>query len=328
MLPKIRHEIAMVNLYKRVSQDHEYCDFRTDIQSAPRFDQQRDISRDGKYRFINGATSITMMQGKHAVVRWFVPQHLVKVDGYTDNGSRINRLWSEYEWPVHIMEKSNNRNIILPPKYSEPGFYTNMSQIDIRSCYYTIMCLVGLYPIAKWGKAFGVWHSLDGVYPFPEIKSVRNAMYGMCFNPRQMFATRGNFKYRIPDPKIINPHLHQTIQCIMHSIARKAVGLGAVQWHTDGGCLPTDKAYMFCQWIGDNYGLSTRIICSGDCMVNRPDHYYTSSHIPKAPSKTQLATNTIDGWKGDYNLAQYEDWLIGKLKPWVKRRMKPDIEIQ
>lgn len=310
----------------KVANDHLNCDFYPNLQDAPKINDQREISASGKYRFINASTSTTMMEKNTAVVRWYHPLQKVDFNGYEDNGNRLNRYWVKFSFPRQHPRKSSENKIILPPKLSIPGFYQNIAQVDIKAAYFTILSIIGMYPNVMWGVALGVGSRLD-TYPFAETKIVRNSLYGTAFNPHLRYVTGSKLTSVQPGVKLSNPHLVQITQCIMHSIARKAREMGAVQWHTDGGILPEKNVYLFMAYVAETYGLTLKLKCTGEAAVFRPDQYITAVHSPRRKLFVPLRIDTIDGFKGDYNLGIYESWLIDHLKSWVRKRGKPGIVV-
>lgn len=317
-------EYVLERMYQQVRKDHAHCTFHPTVGGRPDKYEQYEQSASGQYRFIAASSSLTKMEKTQAVERWFIGEQKVTFGGFEDNGNRLNRYWVKYTYPMTYRPKDDMNWVILPPRLSKPGFYTNMAQIDCVTAYYNVIKLVGLYPCVQWGNSFGVARKLEG-YPFVDNKTVRNSLYGMVFNPRLTYITRAKGTIVIPEIPVQNPHLMQIVQCVFHSIAREAYKRGAVQWHTDGGILPADQAWPFMLWIASNYGLSVRLKCIGTAEVYRPDQYITPAHKPRKKINKPMRVNTIDGFKSDYLLGPYEDWLRGNLKHWVKRRAEPEL---
>lgn len=311
-------------LEKQIRADHADCDFVPDMRIAPNTEIQLEVTRSGKYRFINSTGSITMMQGNNAVKRWYNRQQDIRLFGLHDNGNRLNRYWIHTAFPRSKPYRSVDTGIILPPMLSVPGHYEDHAHVDIVSAYFSVLRLVGIYPCVVWGKTLGVGKRLDS-YPFASNKTVRNSLYGTAFNPRLAYLTRGAITTVRPENKVSNPVMVQLVQCVMHRIAREARSLGAKQWYTDGGIIPLENLEQFLHWTSTTYGLTLKVKSTGTMDVFNPSQYRTPIHEPKRTRWTIRQTDTIDGYNGDYRYAEYEDWLIGKLRWWVRMRGQPGI---
>lgn len=309
---------------RQVANDHVNCDFVPSLRLAPDKDLQLEVSAAGKYRFIDSSGSVTMIEKTVAVKRWYNTAQHVTFCGFQDNGNRLNRYWVHTAFPRQHPRRSFDTNIILPPMLAYPGIYEAMAHVDIVSAYFSVLSLVGLHPNVIWGKTLGVGSRLDS-YPFLDNKTVRNSLYGTAFNPRLHYLTRGKIKTVRPEKKVSNPHMVQVVQVVMHSIARYARNLGAVYWYTDGGILPKVKLDQFLTWVTCTFGLTVKVKSTGTMTVYNPGQYQTPNHEPRRAKRNIRAADTIDGWRGDYPYAGYENWLIDKLAHWVRQRGKPGI---
>jgi hypothetical protein len=325
-------DLILRRLEDKVRRDHAHCDFIPDLLLAPNDQGQSQISQKGKYRFVDSSGSVTMLQGQWTLKRWYQGSQSVRIFNFEDNGNRLNREWLHLAFPDARAMPSDYPDNILPPFLAKPGHYEGMAHVDIKSAYYSIMSMIGLYPNVIWGKTFAVGDSPLPGYPFADNKIVRNSLYATAFQPRLIYVTRGNIKEVQPKHKLFNPHLVQVTQCILHAVARRARALGAVHWHTDGGLLPKDEAWDFVEWVTAEYGLTLRVKSVGAADVYNQSCYRTCEHEPVNGAIVQQQafdvlrpTDTIDGHNHDYWLYKYEDWLRGELKHWVRLEGRPGV---
>lgn len=271
------------------------------------------------------ASSTTWMKGNTPTDSYIEEAYAVQTPFGPDSGSRINRiLINDIVYPKRRPRWGDrDRHMHHPPRLAIPGEYHEMSHVDLKSCYYNIICIVGIYPELNYGKRlFGVWDRLSDWYPFADNKVVRNSMYGMVFQPSMLHINSKGRKTIRPesDKKIANPALHQIVQIIVNDIGRYAESLGSPYWHTDGGLVPQARAREFYDYVGETWGLPIKsTISEGEASVYGSGRWWYEDHPCRASTRVARADRKIE--------EEFEgvEWLKRRLSYWVKLRGNPEV---
>lgn len=272
------------------------------------------------------SSSTTWMRGNKPTEHYIEEAYAVNTLFGPDSGSRINRiLITDIVYPKRRPRYGDlDRFIHHPPRFAAPGDYRGMLHVDLKSAYYSIICVVGIYPELNYSRrVFGVWDRLTDWYPFADNKLIRNAMYGMVFQPTMLHINSKGRKIIRPedDKKVTNPALHQLVMIIVSDIGRKAEALGAPYWHTDGGLIPRARFTEFLNYVGETWGLPVKAVTGGDdqASVYGLGRWWYADHPIKASQESRADRKIEEEFEGI-------DWLKDRIRYWVLKRGNPRLE--
>ena len=329
-LNRVKYDRTMIaqSLNEHLKRDHDSSNFAIvgphqdhPYRKAPELPWKTDPG----IHIWQSASSTTWMQGNKPTDHYIEELYAVQTPFGPDSGSRINRiLINNIVYPKKRPKWGDlDRDIHHPPRLIIPGDYEEMSHVDLRSCYYNIIRIVGVYPELNYSRrVFGVWDRIDDWYPFADNKIVRNSMYGMVFQPTMLHINSKGRKVIRPEreKKISNPALHQLVMIIVNDIGRFAEKLGSPYWHTDGGLIPQIRAQEFYDYVCSTWGLPIRTTVSeGNASVYGLGRWYYEDH--------PCRTSTIpDKPKRKFEEAfEGIDWLKRRMHYWVLVRGDPTV---
>lgn len=167
------------------------------------------------------------------------------------------------------------------PAYAAPHKFAHGIYLDIRSCYWSIMNIVG------WDVDYnpGYWLSPGKKpknFPFQDHKIARNCLVSAgrmtgipMFDPRKL----PDNPYRIvrSGNKLTNNQLPRLIHDVLNSIAEQCINAGAIYFNNDGMIAPTPGIAAKCSGIVSDWGLTVRIKGEGAGEVKGSGVYRVGS---------------------------------------------------
>lgn len=208
------------------------------------------------------------------VSSWSLPdrgERWVKPGGYyvTENGiqtaGELARDYLDFKFPKKLRATRAQKDRLnihrSAPLYVEPTILEDACYVDLKSAFWSIMCLVGwnvdYYP-SKW--------ILRGTppddFPYADIKPARNSLVSCGLSTPLRMWTGKKVTRRFASNLHINMGLWAFIMDTLHAIASHARELGACYVHTDGYILPRWDAEDLIDKI-KSYGLDAGIKASG-----------------------------------------------------------------
>lgn len=162
------------------------------------------------------------------------------------------------------------------PLYANPCVIESAAYVDLKSAYWSIMNAVGwnvdYFPNKFLGKGRGVED-----FPLPNHKPARNSLVSMGLPSQSRIWTGTGFETEHTNNPNLNLGIYRLVQDVLHTIAFKAVQLGAMYVHTDGYILPIEKADELIYYIGE-WGLTSKIKETGQAKIYAAGVYSIGEH--------------------------------------------------
>jgi hypothetical protein len=203
--------------------------------------------------------------------RWIRPSALLHTQFGLQTASEVARDYLDFKFPKRLRALGPQAEVLklhrAAPLYCWPGIYDEYCYLDLKSAFYSIMCLAGWdvdYFPAKWL----VPGTTPVDFPLSGHKVARNCLVS-CALPTPMKLWTG---YRFVRRRANNPHINlglwSLIMDILNCIAREATECEAVYIHTDGYIIPLYRAYELQERIAE-YGLIAEIKLNsiGTCIM-------------------------------------------------------------
>ena len=161
--------------------------------------------------------------------------------------------WSHQQVPL-LAEKA-------PIYWDGTGELHDAAYVDIVACYWSLLVQAGALDL-DWVPGRRTGYGRYAIL-WPEAiaseKIARNAIIGLMRKARSISYHYGNAIEQGPEANPwLAPGTWGWINSRTHDIARRAVALGAVMWHTDGGLLPVANAPELVAHIG-SLGLAATV---------------------------------------------------------------------
>ncbi len=220
-------------------------------------------------------------------------------DDIKETPSAIARdyLTLEYKTGPRISKgQSTITNLIPPmPNVAKPREFEHGVYVDIKSCYWSIMGIIG------WNVDYfpGRWLSPGKPpesFPFPEHKVARNCLISTGrLGVVNRYIPDGKFDEIKIGNRLANTQLIRLISDVLNSIASQAVDAGAVYCNNDGFIAPDLKtAGQIIQIISD-WGLTASVKGEGKGGVRSGGAYKTGVYksVPYDLRKENIPVMTM-----------------------------------
>lgn len=256
---------------------------------------------------VGGYTRITMTSR----VRYRLDEVLISIDHTKETPSALAKDYLKVIYkkgPVVTSQQGNeiDGRIEAHPLYATPCEFETGSYVDIVSCYWSVMSVVG-WDVDYWP---GRWISLGRPpfdFPWPTKGPARHCLVS-CATSTSMLQwdnARGPHLVKSFNP-LLNRSLYLLINDVLNAIAKQAIASGAVYVHTDGFICPDDASTdRVCQVIAD-WGLTPRIKARGRGFVLDSQSYRVGSMHSK---------HAGDHPRDEYMVKDVEYW------PWLQARL-------
>jgi hypothetical protein len=251
---------------------------------------------------------------------------LMSVDGCNEPPSALAKdyLYIEYgQGPLNKDEqrKTINATISPQPLYSNPCEFEHGVYIDIKSCYWTVLHIIGWSVDYYPGKWIGAGMKPQS-FPWPEHKIARHCLVSVAasdelpmWSPEREMYTQHIFN------KIGNKGLYCLINDVLNAIAGEAIKMGAVYVHTDGYIAPGEKVARRIEQMIADWGLHATRKAQGRGFVTNTQAYRVGPMVSHAVVLDPTETRTVRdvpyrGWlqqrfakAAAYREEQFEDIL-------------------
>lgn len=224
-----------------------------------------------------GSYSYSLPQSRRRIIK----DSIEIVDGIRETPSAIARDYLRITYGKRPLatKRQIEMNVaqLPPPNVAHPGRFAHGFYIDIVSCYWSIMQVVGWdvdYMPGKW--LAGGRPPTD--YPFPEHKVGRNCLHSACtlhgiprYDPRKLpgdpydEVTAGN--------SLSNAQLPRLTYDVLNSIGYQCIKAGAIYMNNDGIIAPTPKIAATCEGIITDWGLRWAVKAQGSGEVKAAGTY-------------------------------------------------------
>jgi len=215
-----------------------------------------------------------------------------------------------------------------PPLYAKPFKSDNLIYVDIKSCYFTLLCKLWNIKYTR-GKYLGHYkEDRDFIIPeeiktvFKENKLIRNSLYGLIrTRTRTKFEVEnGKISFKVEKSKndLFYPDVALAIMDITHSIATLAVeNFKSLYVAIDGFILHQKNLINFIEFLNE-YGLQAGIKGEG---IGEVRNFYTyrigdiqTKNFDIIPTSTEVKSNLIFSKKeAEEILKRFKPYLTGKL---------------
>lgn len=213
-------------------------------------------------RIYLGVNSWTLPDRKE---RWLKPGGYFVTENGIQTAGEIARDYLDFKFPKRLRATRAQKDLLnihrSAPLYVEPTIIEDAAYVDLKSAFWSIMCLVGwnvdYYP-SKWAVR-GV---IPNDFPYPDIKPARNSLVSCGLPTPLRMWTGKKVTRRFATNLHINMGLWAFIMDTLHAIACRARELEACYVHTDGYILPANQAENLIYSI-EQYGLHASIKARG-----------------------------------------------------------------
>jgi hypothetical protein len=162
------------------------------------------------------------------------------------------------------------------PLYANPCVIESAAYVDLKSAYWSIMNAVGwnvdYFPNKFLAKGRGVED-----FPLPNHKPARNSLVSMGLPSASRIWTGNGFETEHTNNPNLNLGIYRLVQDVLHTIAWRAIELGAKYVHTDGYILPIEQADNLVYYIGE-WGLTAKIKETGRAQIYAAGAYSIGDH--------------------------------------------------
>ncbi len=206
-------------------------------------------------------------------------------------------LTIEYKQGPRISKGQSTVTSLLPPmpNVAKPTEYDHGYYIDIKSCYWSIMSIIG------WNVDYfpGRWLSpgrppVD--FPFPNHKVARNCLISTGrLGVVSRYIPDGKFDEIKIGNRLANTQLIRLISDVLNSIASQAVDAGAVYCNNDGFIAPNERIAGEIIRIITDWGLTATIKGEGRGGVRSAGAYKTGPYksLPYDVRKDSIPVSTM-----------------------------------
>lgn len=206
-------------------------------------------------------------------------------------------LTIEYKQGPRISKGQSTVTSLIPPmpNVAKPQSFEHGVYIDIKSCYWSIMGIIG------WNVDYfpGRWLSPGRPpenFPFPNHKVARNCLISTGrLGVVSRYIPNGKFDEIKIGNRLANTQLTRLISDVLNSIASQAVDAGAVYCNTDGFIAPDLKIAGKIIEIITDWGLVATVKGEGKGGVRSAGAYRTGSYksMPYDVRKDSVPVSTL-----------------------------------
>lgn len=229
----------------------------------------------------------------------------------------IVRDYLGYKFPKRLRVTTQQYHEIMKhrsfPCMAIAGDYPDMTYVDLKSAYWSIMCAVGWDVDYNPGKWMGVRSSvLD--FPLPDNKPARSALVTAGLSSPVRVWDGHRLGWQSTNNMHINYSLWALVQDVLHGVAHDMLDVGAVYVHTDGYIVPSGRVGEAMEVI-ESWGLRSGIKAAGPAHIWGVGVYRVGDHKTKRqhalPFKDHVNVNAIE-----------KDWLRMKFRKFAENKTR------
>lgn len=236
-------------------------------------------------------------------MRYVHPETMVDIGHGTQTEPEIARdyLRVKYKTPPKI-KKVQLDELTKPrkaPTMAIPGEYADMTYIDIKSAYWSIIRIIG-WDVDYMPGRFITVRSSNEDFPAADHKTARNTLVSSTQSGKLPVWTGRQLIMENIGATMINSALWAAVADILNGVAMDMERLGAVYINTDGYIVPRAKQEQAIDTIRA-WGLPSSVKHEGDCKVICVGAYTIGDHTTKQRRRVFPSTShAIDYRWGDW----------------------------
>jgi hypothetical protein len=246
--------------------------------------------------------------------RWLYQPTVVDLGFGPQSPTEIVRDYLDWKYPEKLRATRAQRDAICAkrawPAMARRCHLDDAVYVDLKSAYWSIMCVLGwdvdYYP----GKWLGVRSSVMD-FPLPDHKPARSALVTAGLSSPIRWWDGYGLRWKHANSNHINYGIYAVIMDILHGVASEMIDAGAVYVHTDGYILPSDRVGDALS-IASSWGLRADVKAAGPADIWGVGVYRVGAH----KTKRTKAVPIVDHF---YVEPQNRSWLKNKVYWWASQ---------
>ena len=254
---------------------------------------------------IVGSFSVIKMESRQRILKEDICIELPEGMGETPSAIARDYLTDRYQHGAILKHQQilDVRGGVAPmPLYAIPCQFEHGYYIDIRSCYWTMLQIVG-WNVDYWPDRWLQPGEAPADFPFPDHKVARNCLVssGIISDVVMWHPDKGLQQLKRGN-SLANSQLYRLISDVLNAVADKMRALGVVYINCDGYIAPNYRSMtQAVNWLTD-WGLPVRIKAEGRGEIYGAGSYRVGRMKSRRFVKEPQSINNV------YYI-QHADWL-------------------